>query len=497
MVKSSETLEYTMKRSVVLALLTAGMSVAALGSAAPALAHPILPVEPALPFDPGQRSTDNIEYLARYPQHTGTAGGQPSADGKRFFVTDPRGVYVYDTTNPKAPALLGSIVIAQTSTGVALAQEDPDTNEKILLVDGASTASLGSTALHIVDVSNPAALRVLDTVPVTDHTWTCVTGTDDTGATNSCAYAYGRSGHIIDLTNPAEATKLPTSWRKPVGYGDIGNPSAMYTHDLTEIRPGLVMSAGSTVILMDTTNPEAPIKLTAIEQPGRFTSLGYHSAEWAQGGTDPYLILGTEIAPSGPTNTAGSDCIGPNSVIETWDARGVIAELATRSPGTTTPLKAVFTLTDQYDAGKRGIFIEGQSPSHLLYCAHWMEQSPAYGTGTGGSNFLAVSYYDRGTRFVKVDDLGVMSEVGWVVAADSYSGSPQWVTNEVVYIFDYRRGMEVIRFTGAEAGGVIEPAPGPVVPEGPLVALFPVVALVVVGVATAYRRRSMNGLAAA
>mgnify|MGYP006172049927 CR=1 FL=1 len=35
---------------------------------------------------------------------------------------------------------------------------------------------------------------------------------------------------------------------------------------------------------------------------------------------------------------------------------------------------------------------------HLLYCAHWMELHPDFKKG----GRMAVSYYDRGTRFVKV-----------------------------------------------------------------------------------------------
>ena len=41
-----------------------------------------------------------------------------------------------------------------------------------------------------------------------------------------------------------------------VDYGDRSNDP--YTHDLTEIRPGHVMSAGSTNILMDTSDPDHP-----------------------------------------------------------------------------------------------------------------------------------------------------------------------------------------------------------------------------------------------
>jgi hypothetical protein len=419
--------------------------------ALPAAAHPTVPLEATAPLDFSYSATDNVEYLGRFPEHTGNAGGQLSPDGTKFYLTDPRGVYVYDVTTPAAPKRLGDISLFQTGLGAALAQEDPNSNGKILLVDAATTPA-GSSQLQVVDVSNPTQLKVLDTVPVTDHTWTCVSGTDATGAVNSCAYAYGRTGHIVDLTNPADAKLLATTWRKAVGYGDRSNTP--YTHDLTEIRRGLVMSAGSTAILMDTSNPAAPKRLAALEQPGRFSTLGYHSIEWGRGGRDRYLVAGTEIAPStGVADLAGTDCEGENSVIETWDASQILAGLAAYEGGASAQEAFAgrnFVKVDAYDAGGRGIFLDGQAPGHVLYCAHWMELHPSFKRG----GRMAVSYYDRGTRFVDVGSDGTMTEVGWITAAESYSGSPQWISGDVVYVMDYRRGLEIIRLTDMPATGV-------------------------------------------
>jgi hypothetical protein len=455
------------------ALVTALLTAALLAPAAPALAHPTVPLDPTLPTDLTFASTDNVEYLGRFPEHTGTAGGARSADGKRFYLTDPRGVYVYDTTDPAAPSLLGSIRLFQTTTGAALAQEDPDTDDRILLVDAATTP-VGTAALQVVDVSRPEAMEVLATVPVTDHTWTCVSGVDVKRRKASCAYAYGRSGHVVDLRDPAEPVLLDSTWREAVGYGTRGN--SPYTHDLTEIRPGLVMSSGSTSILMDTSNPAKPLRLTAIDQQARFPSLGFHSVEWAGGGTSPWLVAGTEIAPGGPTSTAGSDCSGENSVIETWDARAVAKALKTYKPGTGAKglRGATFKKVDAFQVAGRGIFLDGAAPGHVLYCAHWMELHPDFAT----SGRMAVSYYDRGTRFVDVGKDGKMKEVGWIVPAEGYSGSPQWVSDDVVYVMDYRRGLEVVRLLEGGAAGtrrsvVDEIAPGSAVLDAPRPPLTP------------------------
>ena len=441
-------------RRCLLAVLTAALLLA---SALPAAAHPGVTLGPTLPTDLTHASTDNVDYLGRFPEHTGTAGGQPSADGTKFYLTDPRGVYVYDTTTPESPTLLGSLTLYQTGTGAALAQEDPNTNGEILLVDGSPTPH-GTAKLNVIDVSDPANLKVLSTVAVTDHTWNCVSGIDAEGEQNSCAYAYGRTGSIVDLRNPAAATLLPNTWRTAVKYTG-------YTHDMTEVRPGLVFTAGAAAILMDTTDPAAPVQLTRIEEKQRFSSLGYHSVEWADGGTSPHVVLGTEIAPrpiaqapAASENTAGSDCKGDNSVIETWDATSVIAALEQYELGVPAEdafATAAFTKVDSYDAGGRGIFLQGDAPGHVLYCAHWMEQHPSF-SETG---LVTVSYYDRGTRFLKVAEDGTMTEVGWMTPAEGYSGSSQWITDEIVYVMDYRRGLEVLRLNPEPATGVESGAP--------------------------------------
>jgi hypothetical protein len=441
-------------RRLLLATLTAAAMLLTL--AAPALAHPQLPVGPTLPTDLTHATTDNVEYLGRFPEHAGTAGGRLSEDGERFYLTDPRGVFIYDVTTPEAPELLGSVAVYQQTTGAALAQEDPDTDGHILLVDGA-TAPFGSAALQVVDVEDPTNPQIIGSVGTVDHTWTCVTGVIATGETRGCAYAYGRTGHIIDLTDPTNPERIG-SWRESIEFTSA-NSGEGYVHDLTEIRPGLVMTAGAKAILLDTTDPANPVELSRIEfDPPRFTDgLGYHSVEWQTHGEeadlDPFVVLGTEIAPSGRTNLAGSDCEGETSVIEVWDASEIVAALALDDAAERADALAAaeWTRTDTFDAAGRGIFLEGGAPAHVLYCAHWMDIHPDF----DGGGLLTVSYYDRGTRFVEVDADGIMSEVGWMVPAEGYSGSSRWITDDIVYVMDYRRGMEVLRVdTGAEATGV-------------------------------------------
>jgi hypothetical protein len=413
-------------------------------TAAPASAHPALPVSPTSPLDLTYAATDNVEFLGRFPEHAGTAGGRPLED--RFYLTDPRGVFVYDTSIPEDPTLLGSLLLPQSETGVALAQEDPDTDGSILLVDAIDPlAPTAFPQLQVVDVSDPTRMQVVGTAPVADHTWTCVS-TAEVG----CAYAYGRTGYIVDLTDPTDPVVLDTSWREHVGLGE-GFRNSPYTHDLTEVRTGRVMSAGAHNVLMDTTDPAAPRLLE--DHVVDYHTFGYHSVEWANDGRDPLMVAGTEIAPQGATNLAGSDCQGEGSWVNTYGASSIVDADAryARSGRTKHFDRAGFELLDSFHVEERGIFLEGNAPAHTLYCAHWMELAPSF----DGGGRMVVAYYDWGTRFVDVAPDGTMEEIGWFTPAEGYAGSAQWITDEVVYSMDYRRGLEVLRLSDEPATGTV------------------------------------------
>ncbi len=80
-----------------------------------------------------------------------------------------------------------------------------------------------------------------------------------------------------------------------------------------------------------------------------------------------------------------------------------------------------------------------------------MELAPSFADG----GRMVAGYYDWGTRFVDVAADGTMTEIGWFTPAEGYTGSAQWITDEVVYVMDYRRGLEVLRLSGGQAAGVV------------------------------------------
>ncbi len=426
-----------------------------------AQAHESIDLAFAVPDPAAQlQASSNVHHITRLPEHQGTSGGRLLGD--RFYLTDPRGVHVYDVSDPLDPVKLGELRVFQTNTtNVALGQEDPDTNGEILLLDGTDLANPDGIGLMIIDVSDPANMSVLATMNQTAHTWTCIA---------DCTYAYGRDGEIVDLADPSNPVLVDNNWRTAVEIG-TSQSGPGYTHDVTEVGPGRAMSAGQNSTYIDTTDPANPKRLTSILT--QFHTFGYHGVEWANQGTDEIVVLGTEIAPDNATGEAGSDCQDEGSVIETYRTTNVLAAEAAVAGGSRFG-NPTFELLDSWLVEGRGVGVDGQAPAHVLYCAHWFNLHPEWSNG----GMFAAGYYEWGTRFVEVDNEGQMSEFGWFLPSDGYTSSAYWITRDVVYALDYTRGLDVLQLDieaapdpspeGEVAAGEADfedlPAPAPVVP---------------------------------
>ena len=146
-----------MRRLLLLAL--GALSALLVGPVAPALAHPGVALDPTLPTDLTYAATDNVEYLGRFPEHTGTAGGVLAPDGEVFLLTDPRGVLRLRRHRPRgADAARVDRRCTRAGPGWRWRRRTPNTNGSILLVDAAPTP-YGAAQLQVVDVSDPRRCR--------------------------------------------------------------------------------------------------------------------------------------------------------------------------------------------------------------------------------------------------------------------------------------------------------------------------------------------------
>ena len=360
-------------------------------------------------------TSENVEWVSINPAHTGTSGGK--LVGKYYYLTDPRGLFIYDASTPESPELVGEVPAAQIGTGAALAQEDPDTNGQILLLN-AYTPGGSPTDLLVVDVEDKTAPRVIGSIGLSDHSWTCIL---------DCKYAIGRTGYIVDLRQPTKPKEIG-NWKDSVN-------GAGYMHDFEEVAPGLLIGAGQPSFYLDLRNPKKPRELSAFSP--EFHSLGYHSAIWPRNGKDNLLLMGAEVAPPGATSAAGSDCAQEDvHALATFDASAAVKRGP--RPG------AIFKKLSGWRVSGRGAYADGNAPAHTLYCGHWFDPHPSWKNG----GIVALGHYDWGTRFIQVASNGKMKEIGYFQPVAGYTSSAEWISKDIVYVHDYRRGLEILRFTG-------------------------------------------------
>lgn len=395
-------------------------SAALLAAASPALADPaqethagrpgatsqfVAPV-PGVPI--GGLSSDNVEFVKNFPQHTDTAGARKV--GNYFYITTERDLTIYDVTTPEDPVEVGSLVLPEPGQPV-FTEEDPDTNGKILLISNGDVLMV----IDVTDKTNPTVLSTLDGAD--NHTVSCIL---------DCTWAYGSEGLIVDLRDPAEPRLSEATWQTD----DVESG-----HDVTEVEPGIVLTATQPIKLLDAReNPESPTVLgSTAKEADRFV----HATKWPRGGTDDFMLVGGEAVGPGCAEDA-------SATFSTWDARSF------RTTGTAQQLDEFRVLPGTPD--------EGRAPDSS-FCVHWFEEHPYYRNG----GLIAIGWYEHGTRFLNIDDAGQITEVGWYMGGGGQASAAYWIDERTVYVADYLRGLDIVRFNG----DIGTPPPGDGEPTAP------------------------------
>lgn len=394
-------------------LLGAAAAVLAVGAAvasAPAVAHPGHDRHPGMPgaqalfpapldalSAPGPSlggySSPGVEFVKNFPQHTDTAGARKL--GNFFYITTERDLTIYDVSTPVDPVEVGRMALPKLGTPV-FTEEDPDTNGSILLVSNGGV-------LMVIDVSDKRAPELLSTLEgADDHTVSCIL---------RCTWAYGSEGTIVDLRDPAQPRLSKENWQTE----DISSE-----HDVTEVSDGIVLTSTQPLKLLDATaDPEHPTVLASgPAEKGRFI----HANRWPRGGTDDFVLVGGEaVGPGCSANRSAS--------FSTWDAR------AWRDTGAIRQL-------DEFRLSP-GTFVDGRAPESS-FCVHWFDEHPYYANG----GLVAIGWYEHGTHFLKIGSDGRISEVGWFVGLGGQASAAYWIDERTVYVADYIRGLDVLRFEG-------------------------------------------------
>lgn len=380
----------------------------------------------------GGLASDNVEYVTFVPFEPGSATGA-TVVGKYMYLTSWKNLSVYDISDPESPQLLGAKPL-----GFMFENENVSTNGEILLFSEelpgqpnpdregcdpstppSGASSCRSTVLHIwniEDKTNPVEIAQL--FDAGNHTTSCVL---------KCTYAYGSSGTISDLRDPNNP-EIVGNWEESIAKelgAEEGSSVAGSNHDVTEVRPGIVLTSTNPMFLLDARKDPAKPKVLA---NGPEVENFIHSAEWPRKGRDRFLMTTGETWTPGPDSVCSESTAG----FATWDAKPWVR---------THVLKQI----DIYRP-ENGTTVDGKPIVNAPFgCStHWFDPHPKFNNG----GLVAVAMYNHGTRFIDVNSKGKISEAGWFLPAGGGTSAAYFINDEIVYAVDYQRGLDVLRWTG-------------------------------------------------
>ena len=433
----------------------AGLVVALVLAAQPLGATPVAAAGTA----PAGAISDGVTLLANIPEmRTAIA---VNFIGETMFVSTTTGLFSYDVSDPAAPTLLGALPM------YIWENEDMDVDpvRKRVFISRdprgfTSPATPGAFfpygAVHIIDVSNPAAMVQTGffTVPA-GHTSTCV---------NSCDYVWtagpyaneqtqpdwvGRPIFATDVRDPANPKPCPD----PI---DLGRNDGVtdYTHDVQVDAMGIAWVSGAGGVRGYWTSGEhldpatgqvrtatacSPVAYAGggtptAATPSRFMHNSWRTLEAQIPGDDASrgaVLYGTE-------ENLSSNC-AQSGRFATYDLRGSFnGEGFNDIAATKFRMKALDTWTPEQQEGSTG-----------CASAHYFSDR--------GDGLLAAAFYGQGTRFLDVSDPTDIRQVGYFRPDGANTWAAYW-RNGLVYIADNARGIDIISFDDAPDGEVTAPA---------------------------------------
>ena len=359
----------------------------------------------------GGWTSGNVEWVKNLLISQNGVGGRVVGD--YFYANDQNKIMIFDIKDPLNPVRVGQLPMPQEWE---LSREDLDTNGEIMLVPNTLVASAdgtpraGTNALYVVDVEDKTNPQIIGTLPgAAQHTFSCIL---------DCKWGYGSDGNIVDLRNPTKPKLMKEKW----GDGMPTNGG----HDVQEIRPGIVLTLSQPLMLLDVRKDPTKPKLlaTGSNQDMRFL----HSGTWPRSGKDDFLVIGGEQNLTPRCSDAPS-----RGRFMTWDA--------SKADKT-----GQFTMIDEYTL-KNGTYTDGNPPANpgIGGCsAHWLEPHPKFNNG----GVVAMASFGHGVRFFDVTSAGKIKEHGYFIPWGSEAGAAYWITDEILYVLDYNRGIDILRYTG-------------------------------------------------
>ena len=342
----------------------------------------------------GGISSSNIEHVTLVPLDGRANGGKLL--GKYLYVTTGKALEILDVSEPTSPTRVGKLDfelldVMYIATGY---QEDVDTDGRFLIRSD-------SGQMQVIDVRDPTKPAVMGVVDgVDNHTMSCVL---------SCTWAYGSEGKIVDMRDPANPKDAGVTWDE--------NLELTSSHDVTEVSPGIVVTATEPMYVLDVrADPKKPRVLAKFTPPGFV-----HGTTWPHLGMDDIALGGGEAV--GPSPACESD---PSSTFYTMDTRNW------RETKT-------FKLLDEY-----ALKVGDEGATASVWCTHWFDHHPTFGTG----GLVSIAWYEQGIRLLSVARDGQIAQTGYFIPHGGSIWDVRWITPDIMYTFDHHRGIDILRYTG-------------------------------------------------
>lgn len=335
-----------------------------------------------------------------------------TAVGDTYFASSwQSGLYSYDISDPDDPVPLGHLgpdaLLVQNSENENLA-----TNGEILLLSRINGGG-DLNRLFVIDVRDPANMSILAEVPGGgSHTMTCL---------YDCEWAYGsRFGTVVDLREPSEPKLVDMDWTDVIGNVSV--------HDVTEVRPGLVVTASTPMFALDVTDPTQPRVLAQTDADAPRT-VG-HGNIWPRGGKDRFLVTSSEGMNNGRCEMYGDN----GKTLQIWRADGWQGR----------GFAPVGTYTLENGDGS-----DGQPPLSfgVQGCsAHWADEHPSFRNG----GLVAMAAFGHGVRLLDVSSQGEPREVAYFLKDLQASIDLEWITDRLLYVVEDGEGggIDIIEYTG-------------------------------------------------
>ena len=360
---------------------------------------------------PGGVASDNVEWVRSVPFAAGYAEGGRLLDGYFYVTVNGQGMLIFDVADPEDPQLVGRYPAPHFWEN-----EDVATNGKIALISQRSYPFTYFGAqqyadLAVLDVEDKANPTLIATIPGGgDHTYECLFG---------CKWAYGPvGGGIYDLRDPSNPKMLEERWVDAL-------PPGTFVHDVTEVRPGFVITSSIPMYLLDVRKSLTEPKVIALSE---ISNNSGHNVVWPRRGKDELILTATEGTHVRCETRDEQD----SAAFEVWDA--------SRWKKTHT-----FTSLGQWSVPGNGVWTDGQPPVSGYYgcSAHWFQEHPDF----NGGGLVALGFYGHGVRFLDVERNGDTEEVGFFLGWGANTSAAYWITDEIVYTVDMQRGIDVLRMT--------------------------------------------------